>query len=101
MTAKIELGKLIVADFHSVADAAAAAEEFNRVVRQKEVPSDIQTIPVPEGTRAPNGLHVDKLIARIGLAESVSDAGRKRKAGAVEIDGVRVTELVHSTAGLS
>ncbi|MDE3197669.1 MAG: tyrosine--tRNA ligase, partial [Acidobacteriota bacterium] len=38
MNAKIELGKLIVSDFHSAGDAAAAAEKFNREVRQKEVP---------------------------------------------------------------
>ena len=33
MTAKMELGKLIVADFHSTTDAARAADEFTRVVR--------------------------------------------------------------------
>ena len=41
-------GKLIVADFHSPTDAAAAAEKFNREVRQKEVPSEIKTVPLPE-----------------------------------------------------
>ena len=41
MEAKIALGKLIVADFHSAADAERAAEEFNRVVRQKEVPAEM------------------------------------------------------------
>lgn len=94
MTAKMELGKLIVADFHSAADAAQAAEEFNRVVRQKERPSDIPTMQLPDGVRGPNGLNVEKLIARVGLAESVSDASRKRKAGAIEINGIRVTDLV-------
>jgi tyrosyl-tRNA synthetase len=101
MEAKIELGKLIVADFHSPADAAAAAEKFNREVRQKEVPSDMKTEPVPEGVLGPNGIHVEKLVARVGLAESGSDASRKRKAGAIEINGVRVTDLVYPVAGLS
>ena len=99
MDAKIELGKLIVADFHSVTDAAAAAEEFNRVVRHKEVPADIPAVAVPEEARAPAGLHVDKLIARIGLADSVTDASRKRKAGAIEIDGQKVADLLYPTAG--
>ncbi|HVW87650.1 MAG TPA: hypothetical protein VHB50_23345, partial [Bryobacteraceae bacterium] len=80
--------------------AADAAEKFNREVRQKEVPSDIPTVPLPEGVAGPGGLNVDKLIARTGLVESVTEAGRKRKAGAVEINGVRVTELVYSAAGL-
>ncbi|HZL56501.1 MAG TPA: tyrosine--tRNA ligase [Bryobacteraceae bacterium] len=101
MNAKMELGKLIVADFHSPADAAHAAEKFNREVRQKEVPADIATLSLPEGAMGAGGLHVEKLIARIGLAESVADASRKRKAGAVEINGVRVTELVFSVAGLN
>jgi tyrosyl-tRNA synthetase len=94
MAVKLELARLITADFHSAALAAHAAEEFNRVVQRKEIPSDIPVVPLPDGVRGQNGLHVEKLIARVGLADSVSDASRKRKAGAIEIDGVRVTELV-------
>jgi tyrosyl-tRNA synthetase len=96
MAVKLELARLITADFHSAALAGHAAEEFNRVVQRKEIPSDIPTVSLPEGVRGPNGLHVEKLIARIGLAESVSDASRKRKAGAIEINGVRVTDLAIS-----
>lgn len=101
MNAKIELGKLVVADFHSVTDAAHAAEQFNRVVRHKETPTDIPVVPLPEGVRTEAGVHLEKLIARIGLAESVSDASRKRKAGAVEINGHRASDLVYSVAGLN
>ncbi len=93
MEAKIELAKRIVRDFHSEADARAAGEEFTRVVRQREIPSGIETVPLPEDLRAPAGVHVDKLVARISLADSVSDAARKRKAGAVIIDGVKQTEM--------
>ncbi|MDE3198307.1 MAG: tyrosine--tRNA ligase, partial [Acidobacteriota bacterium] len=49
----------------------------------------------------PNGVHVEKLIARLGLADSGADASRKRKAGAVEINGTRVTDLVFPVAGLN
>jgi tyrosyl-tRNA synthetase len=101
MAAKIELGKLIVADFHSAAEAGRAAEEFNRVVRQKEVPSDIRTVPVPEGVLGPAGIHIDKLVARVGLAESVSEARRRREAGAVTINGLRVADLIFSIGGLN
>ena len=94
MTAKADLGRLIVRDFHSAADATWAADEFNRVVRQKEAPAEIALVAMPDGVLGPNGLHVEKLIARIGLAESVADASRKRKAGAIEINGHRVTELL-------
>jgi tyrosyl-tRNA synthetase len=101
MEAKIELGKLVVADFHCVADAAHAADQFNRVVRQKEVPSDIPVLPLPDGVRTETGVHVEKLLARAGLAESGSEASRRRKAGAIEINGVKVTDLVYPVAGLS
>ena len=94
MEIKMQLGKLIVTDFHSAADAARAAEEFNRVVRRGEVPADIQTVPLPEGVRVEKGIRVDKTLARVGLADSVTEAVRKIKAGAVEINGEKVTELV-------
>jgi len=99
MEAKIALGKLIVADFHSAADAEYAAEIFNRVVRQREVPAEIETVPMPESVRVEGGIRVDKLLARIGLAESVSDAVRKIKAGAVEINGQKVRDLLLPNPG--
>ena len=94
MEAKIELGRLIVTDFHSAAAAADAAEEFNRVVRRGEVPADIRTVPLPEGVRVPEGIRLDKLIARVGLVPSVTEAVRKIKAGAVSVNGEKVPELV-------
>jgi tyrosyl-tRNA synthetase len=98
MQAKAELARLIVADFHSAADAACAEEEFNRVVRRHEVPGDIQTAPLPDGVRAAAGIRIDKLLAKIGLADSVTDAARKVKAGAVEINGKRMHDLVLADA---
>jgi tyrosyl-tRNA synthetase len=93
MEAKIKLAHSIVTDFHSAADAARAAEEFNRVVRRGEVPADLEASPLPEGVRNASGIRIDKLLAKVGLADSVSDATRKIKAGAVSINGDRVTEL--------
>ena len=93
MEAKLALARLIVTDFHSAEEAARAAEVFNAVVRRKEVPADIPAVPLPEGVRAANGIRVDKLLAKIGLADSVSDAARKIKAGAVEINGEKVKDL--------
>jgi tyrosyl-tRNA synthetase len=94
MQAKMDLARSIVRDFHSAADAARAAEEFNRVVRQGEVPADIRTSPLPEGVRHASGIRIDKLLAKVGLAESISDATRKLKAGAVAVNGSKVSELV-------
>ena len=94
MEAKIALGKSIVTDFHSAQEADRAAEVFNAVVRRKEVPEDIQEVPLPEGVRASAGVRVDKLLAKIGLAPSVTEGVRRIKAGAVEINGEKVRDLV-------
>jgi tyrosyl-tRNA synthetase len=101
MDAKMELGKFIVSDFHSAAEAERAAEEFTRVVRRGEVPADVVEVSAPEDvivTRVagPEGngyvVRVDKLLARIGLTESSSEAARKRKEGAVIIGETTVQD---------
>ena len=94
--AKVALGKHIVADFHSAAEADHAAEVFDAVVRRKEVPARIETVPLPEGVMTAAGLRVDKLLARVGLADSVTEAARKIKAGAVEINGEKVKEVLRA-----
>ncbi len=93
MQVKMDLARTIVTDFHSAEEAGRAAEEFNRVVRRGEVPSDVETVALPPDVRSGGELRVDKLLARVGLADSVSDAVRKIKAGAVEINGERWSDL--------
>jgi tyrosyl-tRNA synthetase len=51
---------------------------------------------MPEGVVAENGLRVERLLAKIGLAESNSDGVRKIKAGAVQINGERIKEVLYS-----
>ncbi len=97
--AKMDLARAIVSDFHSAADAERAAEEWTRVVSQHEVPAGIDTVPLPDGVRNDSGIRVDKLLARTGIVPSVSEAVRKIKEGAVEINGGRVTDLVLKDAG--
>ncbi|MGA2434976.1 MAG: tyrosine--tRNA ligase [Bryobacteraceae bacterium] len=94
MQAKMDLAKSIVTDFHSREDAERAATEFDRVVRKHEVPADIETVTLAAEARTAAGIRVDKMLAKIGLADSVSDAVRKIKAGAVEIDGNKIGDLV-------
>jgi tyrosyl-tRNA synthetase len=92
MQVKIDLARRIVRDFHSESEAQGAEEEFTRVVRQREIPSNIEIGPLPDDLRTDGFISIDKLLARIGLADSVSDAARKRKAGAVVIDGLKHME---------
>ena len=90
MKSKMNLAARIVTDFHSAEDAQRGREEFNRVVRRKEVPADIDTVPMPEGLRTDQGIRIDKLLAATGLASSGSDAVRKIRAGSVAVNGVKV-----------
>jgi tyrosyl-tRNA synthetase len=92
--AKLKLGRMIVTGFHSAADAARAAEEWMRVVSQGDVPSDIETVRV-DG--AP--VRVDKAVAKAGLAPSVTEAARRLKAGAIEVNGRKVTDLAQLDRG--
>ncbi len=87
MEAKMELAHRIVADFHSAAEADAAREAFDREVRQGLEPADTETVDLPLAASSEKGIRVDKLLALVGLADSVTDASRKLKAGAVEING--------------
>jgi tyrosyl-tRNA synthetase len=89
MATKMELARTIVADFHSAADAAQAQADFDREVRQHDVPLDIETLRVPENV----GNNLAKLIVAASMAPSRSEAERLIKAGAVEIGGERYTGL--------
>ena len=101
MQAKKELARRIVADFHSVEAAVKAGEDWAKQFQKDEVPEGIEEaeIEAPE-----NRLRIDKLLARAGLAGSVSDAGRMVKQGAVRVDGAAVsdpTKVLDISAGVT
>jgi tyrosyl-tRNA synthetase len=89
MAAKQALARIIVADFHSAEAADHAQSEFDREVREGQVPSDIETIILPDGV----GTSLPKILLAAGLADSRTDAERKVKAGAVEINGDKHASL--------
>jgi tyrosyl-tRNA synthetase len=98
MQVKMELGRRIVADFHSQSEADQAVEAFDREVRQGLEPADTETVDLPALAKTEKGIRVDKLLAAVGLADSVTDATRKIKAGAVEINGNLHKDLLLSAA---
>jgi tyrosyl-tRNA synthetase len=99
MEVKMALAQRIVSDFHSVAEADAAHQAFDREVRQGLEPVDTETVDLPAGASNERGIRIDKLLAILGLADSVTDATRKIKAGAVEINGNVHRDLLLSGAG--
>ena len=85
--AKAALGRMIVAQYHDEAAAAAAAEEFDRVFSQHNTPSDMPSISIAGG---PVGI-VD-LIVQAAFAASNGEARRLVKQNAVSIDGEKITD---------
>lgn len=84
---KAELAKEVVALYHSPAAAQIAAEEFDRVFKEKQAPSEI-----PEYVLPPEGINIVELISLTGLLPSKSEARRKLQEGAVYLDGQRVAD---------
>jgi tyrosyl-tRNA synthetase len=97
MQVKMRLARQIVEDFHSAEVAAQAQADFDREVRGGQEPDDIETISLPPDA----GSNLAKILVAAGLADSRTDAERKIKAGAVEINGERITSLSYALAGPS
>jgi tyrosyl-tRNA synthetase len=89
MQAKKELARRIVVDFNGGEAAAKAGEDWGKQFQKDQVPEDVEetSIDAPE-----NRLRIDKLVARAGLAGSVSDGGRMVKQGAVRVNGTPVND---------
>jgi len=103
MKLKQELAKRIVADFHSRDAAEQAAQDWSRMFQKDETPEDLPLVSVPYAeVAAPNAaaadgnvqIKLDKLLARTGLATSVTDGLRKLKQNAVKINGELKSEIV-------
>jgi tyrosyl-tRNA synthetase len=84
--AKMELARLLVAQFHGQEAAAAAEAEFESVFASRGVPEDVATVAVAGGQPLP------ALLQAAGLASSKSEARRLIDQGAVAIDGEKVSD---------
>ncbi len=89
MQNKLALATRIVADFHSLEAAEQARADFDREVRHGDVPADIESVTMP----AEPALNLAKILVHLQLAESRTEAERRVKAGAVEVNGAKQTTL--------
>jgi len=88
--AKVDLGKLVVGDFHSATAADHAAEAFEaRFSRGEVAAEDLTAVDV---TVAEDSIALSKLIVEAGLATSGSEATRKVQQGGVKLDRERATD---------
>ena len=83
---KVNLAKLIVADFHSSEAATEAEDEFNRRFVQKEIPDEVEEKQIAGGIYKLADLLVDT-----GLASSKGEARRLIEQGGVKINGEKAT----------
>ena len=88
--AKADLARRVVADFHTAAAAARAAEEFERVHGRGELPAEMPELVVDFGGERHKALA--RIVVDAGLAGSASEAGRKIGQGGVRLGGERVSD---------
>ncbi len=79
--AKVNLAKLMIADFHSTEDAKTAEEDFVKRFVQKEVPDEIEEKHIAAGSNP-----LAQLLADTGLAASKGEARRLIEQGGVKVN---------------
>jgi tyrosyl-tRNA synthetase len=85
---KVDLAKRIITDFHSTEDAERAEAEFNRIFKQKEAPTDIETRQVTAAK-----LKLPRLLVDENLAPSMAEARRLIEQGGVRLNGEKCTRV--------
>ena len=85
---KVQLGKELVTRYHSEDAAEQAAQEFENVFKDKNLPTDIPTIK----TWGAEPRWIGKVLVDSKVCPSTSDAKRMIKQGAVSVDGEKVTD---------
>jgi len=81
---KKRLAHEVVEQFHSVADAGAAQEAFERQFQRRELPADIPDFPITAA------MNIVDLMVAAGLASSKGEARRLIDGGGVRIEGDKV-----------
>src|SRR5437667_7386084 len=88
MDAKMRLAEEVIRDFHGQAAARKAAENFQRVFRDRQAPEEAPIFKVPAGP--PRKLAA--LLVDLKLAPSKAEGERLIKQGGVEIDEARIDD---------
>ena len=88
--AKVNLAKIIVGHYHGSEAARAQAVEFDRAFKDKGFPSDIELTTV---VITKDSVAIIDILADLGkILSSRSEAKRKIKEGAVEVNGMKVSD---------
>lgn len=88
--AKAALAQKLVSQFHSEAAARHAAEQFDRIFREKQAPD---TVPTLDLTVEQNPMEIARLLLVTQLASSMREARRLIEQGGVSINNERVSDV--------
>jgi tyrosyl-tRNA synthetase len=88
MDAKMRLATEVIATFHGQDAATKAAENFQRVFRDRQAPTEIPVVKMKQGEIK----QLNALLVELKLVDSKSEADRLIKQGGAEVDGARVDD---------
>jgi tyrosyl-tRNA synthetase len=92
MDAKMRLAEEVICDFHGQEDARKAADNFQRVFRERQAPLEVPVKVLKCGPIT----RVWTLLRIAEFAPSRSEAERLIKQGAVELNGTRVDDVTQA-----
>jgi tyrosyl-tRNA synthetase len=95
---KARLARMIVADFWGEEEAKKAAEEFDRIFKHKDLPSEMEEKRVELSRQDPSVGLVD-LMVNLGIVPSRGEAKRLIRQGGVYLDGQRIDDIEHKVEG--
>ena len=88
MEAKMRLAQEVIAGFHGDDATRKAADNFQRVFRDRQAPEEARVEKLPRGPAR----KLTALLVDLKLISSKSEAERLIKQGGVEIDGIRIDD---------
>ena len=88
MDAKMQLAREVISTFHGEEAARKAADNFQRVFRDRQAPEEAKVEKLSRGPAR----KLTALLVDLKLISSKSEAERLIKQGGVEIDGVRIDD---------
>jgi len=86
--AKRELAREVVAQYYSEDDATKAQEHFDRVIVNKQAPSDLPTIEFEE-----TSMPIVEMLMQLKAFPSKNEARRMIQQGAVQADEQKITDI--------
>jgi tyrosyl-tRNA synthetase len=92
---KRQLACLIIDNYHGAGEGAKAEENFNRIHRDHEVPTDVEDFPCDLS----GDVYLPAVLQELGFAASAGEGRRLIDGGGVRFDGKSVPAKTYNMAG--